>query len=735
MPPKSKWRSSEAQHFTLVHRSQRDPLINDPEASSRVLAPSRKTRNARGQPISKADLDDEFGKKERSNVGEAAEYGVYFDDTEYDYMQHLRPIGGNYNAQRGGKDEEDDVDVVMLPGPQGQAKGKGKAKTGGELEFKDEKAGIDLPQDVLASEKEMPRDWTQGEGEEHKGLRLDMDPHLRQALEALDDEAFLAGRRRRQQQAQQAKEAAEASAEDDDDFDALFAEVVAGGEYDPDHMDSDEEAWRAQAPGGDEALYLTPGERARQKLQATTAADGEAATSAGAGRIDLDDPNLSLSERVALFKEGLGAPAPKGAQEDEDDEDAARPSASKAGSRSRRVPSSIGGSSIFGDGNPGRKSKPGSKARHAMSFYAPSAAGGSTAWSMSSSAMARNAGLTNLDDGFDRMEQIYEQDGEEDDDEMYDFDDEDEDGDGPDPNALVREDFGQILDEFLEKHEVIAGRMRQRLGDRDASGAEKLDILRKEVGAARIERYLAGDEETQEEIDRDIESRIRVVGLRKDEWDVETIQTTKTNVSNHPRVLSSVASSARSGYQPGTLASNGSVGSLASAGGSSAHFESIPKVKVNPRTGVAEVVGWTKQRRPPPKDADVNGAEDDLPSLDSLSIDGRGAHVNGVEDDDDGSGPPPAGPAEDDSGSDTSTELDPRHVTIKRDRNESAEEKRRRKTEAKEAKQSRKLEKSARKKEFENEKKRQTKIEAGRRAAGATAMELRVGGGAGRRLQ
>lgn len=40
MPPKrSVFRAPGAQHFQLVHRSQRDPLINDPEASQRVLKP------------------------------------------------------------------------------------------------------------------------------------------------------------------------------------------------------------------------------------------------------------------------------------------------------------------------------------------------------------------------------------------------------------------------------------------------------------------------------------------------------------------------------------------------------------------------------------------------------------------------------------------------------------------------------------------------------------------------
>jgi protein LTV1 len=40
MPPKrSVFRAPGVQHFQLVHRSQRDPLINDPEASQRVLKP------------------------------------------------------------------------------------------------------------------------------------------------------------------------------------------------------------------------------------------------------------------------------------------------------------------------------------------------------------------------------------------------------------------------------------------------------------------------------------------------------------------------------------------------------------------------------------------------------------------------------------------------------------------------------------------------------------------------
>lgn len=413
MPPKSIWRSADAQHFTLVHRSQRDPLINDPDAPTRVLAATQR-RQGKGQPVSRKELEDEFKGKDRKNIGEAAQYGVYFDDTDYDYMQHLRPIGGTYNAQRGGKDEEMDVDVVMLPGPEGSAQDKGKAKAGGDLTFKDEagpsKGGLDLPEEVLANNNEMPRDWARGT-EEEGGLRLDMDPHLRQALEALDDEAFLVGKakqRRLEASKRAAMAASEASAtassssqtadseeaisfdeidaegtedfDDESEFDDLFATVIRSGEYDPDAA-ADEE-WRKLPPGGDEALYLTPAEKARQKLQE------------GGG----NDTSLTLADRVALFKQGLAPGA--GAAADE------KPSALPAASaKTRKAPSSMGGSSIFGDG-PGKKSKPGSKARHAMSFYAPSADGGSTAWSMSSSAMARNAGLRGLDDNFDRVSDI-----------------------------------------------------------------------------------------------------------------------------------------------------------------------------------------------------------------------------------------------------------------------------------------------------------------------------------------
>ena len=50
----------------------------------------------------------------RKNEGEAAEYGIFFDDTEYDYMQHLRTVG-------------EAPDAILLQAPS-KHESKGKSK-------------------------------------------------------------------------------------------------------------------------------------------------------------------------------------------------------------------------------------------------------------------------------------------------------------------------------------------------------------------------------------------------------------------------------------------------------------------------------------------------------------------------------------------------------------------------------------------------------------------------------
>jgi protein LTV1 len=110
----------------------------------------------------------------RSDIGEASLYGVYFDDTEYDYMQHLRPVG----------EKEEGFESILLEAPKKQS-----TKRSGEIPI----SLHDLPPEVLPSAFELPRDFDRQAAisSSISGLQPDMDPHLRQTLEALDDDAFV----------------------------------------------------------------------------------------------------------------------------------------------------------------------------------------------------------------------------------------------------------------------------------------------------------------------------------------------------------------------------------------------------------------------------------------------------------------------------------------------------------------------------------------------------------------
>ncbi|KAI0049300.1 Low temperature viability protein [Auriscalpium vulgare] len=181
MPSKSKsiYRRPDAQHFQLVHRSQRDPLFHDPDASEHVLKPFIRENDKKGK--SRADLEQLLSSSdlahdaERANLGEASLYGVYYDDTDYDYMQHLRTAGV----------QEDGVDSVLIQAPVRKAAAKSKGTQGLALR--------DLPAEALPSTTELPRDYESQEAVPTSiaGFQPDLDPHLRQVLEALEDDAFV----------------------------------------------------------------------------------------------------------------------------------------------------------------------------------------------------------------------------------------------------------------------------------------------------------------------------------------------------------------------------------------------------------------------------------------------------------------------------------------------------------------------------------------------------------------
>lgn len=87
-------------------------------------------------------------------------------------MQHLRTVGV----------QEDGVESVLIVAT---SQKKGKSKAG----FMD----LDLPKESLPSTSEVPRNYESQQAipSSIAGFQPDMDPHLRQTLEALEDDAFV----------------------------------------------------------------------------------------------------------------------------------------------------------------------------------------------------------------------------------------------------------------------------------------------------------------------------------------------------------------------------------------------------------------------------------------------------------------------------------------------------------------------------------------------------------------
>ncbi|CDO73162.1 hypothetical protein BN946_scf185007.g217 [Trametes cinnabarina] len=458
----------------VVHRSQRDPLIHDPEASKHVLKPVQrsnlkgKTRADLEQLISPAELARD---KARPNIGEAALYGIYYDDTEYDYMQHLKPVGL----------KEDGVDSIWLEAP-AKAKGKGKAK--------DPISLLDLPEDTLASKSELPRNFEAQENipSSIAGFQPDMDPHLRQVLEALEDDAFV----------------------EDDLGDDFFGELVKDGERAP-----------------DEPLEFQFQEEGLQ--------DGEEDASKGLEGAEEED---SWEARFARFKQAQNSAS----RDDASDVDAYSEGGDTVGTLPR-LPV-IGGK---------RRRKGTSDA---------------SGYSMSSSSMWRNEHLTVLDERFDQIQLEYE-DSDEDEEEPT-LDDPDE---APDL-ITSREDFESMMDEFLEKYEVISGKMRPVL---PGTATEKLDTIRKALGEAKIR-----DEAEESDTDDDDILRPLDVDDKKDRWDCETILTTYSNLENHPRLIRA------------------------------RNNKPVPKIRLDPKTGMPSIEeerpSKTKTKRP---DSSATDEEDE----------------------------------------------------------------------------------------------------------------------------
>jgi len=397
----------------------------------------------------------------RANEGEAAEYGVYYDDTSYDYMQHLRNIG-----EGGGESHF----VEAMP----QGKGKGKAKT---MKLEDALREVSLDDDRSVAESELystfststrPRTYQdqQDVPDDIAGFQPDMDPRLREVLEALEDDAYV----------------------DENDEEDLFGALAKEGrygeldlaEFEANFVDEDEEGWESDAtekapeqPAQSTMSSVAPMPAGTEPRNEDASLDAEAAAA--------EDGDW-LKEFAKFKRDHTKKIQPRTAE--------SIIAASAAGRDQAPSLYTLNGTLLRQKKRKGALTNP-------------------SAYSMTSSSLARTDGQQLLDARFDQVEKMY----------SLDEADEGDDMDGgmslasgmtgrskmsqmsqlsttsfADEGA-VRGDWGGMMDDFLGDWNKAnpGGKRRGAKGKRGKNGNEKyglqqLDEVRAELGPARIHR-------------------------------------------------------------------------------------------------------------------------------------------------------------------------------------------------------------------------------------------------------
>ncbi|KAG8412848.1 Protein ltv1 [Metarhizium acridum] len=402
--PRGKWIDKKtAQHFTLVHRPQNDPLIHDEQAPAMVLNPTQpKPGSSKVKHLD--ELASEFGSDAaaiRANEGEAASHGVYFDDTEYDYMQHLRDL----NSASSGE-------VVFI---EANTKSKGKQKESLEDALKkmdlEQKSG-DLLDDEMLPSKNLTRVTYQAQQDvpdSIRGFQPDMDPRLREVLEALDDEAYV-----------------------DDEDDEIFKNLTKDGqeinddEFDgADFFDEDADGWESDDTA-------KPTKEYKEEVPELVAVPEHPEVG----------PSQDWMEDFKQFKKEQKSGKPRVA-----------PSHSELQSTWTTTT------------NGGRKKKRKGALTDASNY------------SMTSSSLVRTEQMSLLDARFDKIEESYLEDPEDD---MASIS-------HASTSSVVgptRRDFDGILDDFLGSYTKPGKRTSKK--SKAQTGLEQLEEIRRELGPPRI---------------------------------------------------------------------------------------------------------------------------------------------------------------------------------------------------------------------------------------------------------
>ena len=394
----------------------------------------------------------------RDNEGEAAEHGIFFDDTEYDYMQHVRDL----NA---GDGEGEAMFVEARDTNREKKKGKGKVSL--EQALREANLGSEHGDDAeslfgedLSSSRNLGQPSYQDQQDVPDaiaGFQPDMDPRLREVLEALDDEAYV---------------------EDEESFFGQIAteggEEVTQEEFEESEFfdGEDEDGWESDTTEKPTNEYINTQPLVTSPLSADVDMGDIPVTEAS------DHGEGNWMEEFSRFKQ---------------DQKISKKTPAARASPAADVQSSVmTGTSLLSNG---RKKK----RKGAMTS--------SSGYSMTSSSLARTEGLSLLDARFDRIEEEYA----DDDDGDMDIDD---DGTASmfsknsmaskrstlsrlseasntsnmsQAPELTSTGFEGMMDDFLGEYPTkSAGGRRKAKQQGYPAGLANLDAVRKELGPAKI---------------------------------------------------------------------------------------------------------------------------------------------------------------------------------------------------------------------------------------------------------
>lgn len=389
-------------------------------------------------------LDGDVLPAVRENEGEAAEYGIYYDDTEYDYMQHMRDLnggkvnGGSYFVEAPTKKQGKTIEKVKLEDALRNASLEDATLGGG-------KAPALIDDNILPSKnlKKSTYQDQQDVPDALSGFQPDMDPRLREVLEALDDEAYV---------------------DDEEDFFgelAQDAQEVSLEEFEELGFAEEDDGWESDDTAKPRNEYKSPSIMPDPGSAGLYMEDGH------------DHGDGDWMKEFSKFKKAEKSQKNK------------QPQGPNVESQS----SIMTGTSRTG----GRRRK------------RKGALTSSTGYSMTSSSLARTEGLTLLDARFDKLEEEYAEDGDEGMDDgasmmsgatgmskmssMSNVSGISGISGTSSQAPTLRSDFDSIMDDFLGGYSM-SGKKRVKKGGYQ-SGLEQLDEVRKGLGPARVKTQKA----------------------------------------------------------------------------------------------------------------------------------------------------------------------------------------------------------------------------------------------------